>query len=131
MRAPMNTPVTGTPRLLLRLEGLAVCVAALVAYRMVGGSWLLFAALILAPDLGMLAYLAGPRRGATGYNAVHTVLAPGLLAGAMALRLVPPVWEVPLIWVCHIGVDRALGYGLKYPAAFRETHLSHAGSAVR
>jgi len=28
-----------------------------------------------------------------------------------------------LIWAAHIGFDRFLGYGLKYPVAFRVTHL--------
>jgi len=118
----MNLP----PRLLLRLEGFAAFVAALVAYRLEGGTWLLLAGLFLAPDLSMLAYLAGPRRGAMAYNAVHTYVAPGLLAGAMALRLLPVFWQAPLIWLCHIGLDRALGFGLKYPEAFRATHLTSA-----
>ena len=123
----MNTAVTDIPRRLLRLEGFAAFIAALVAYRLVGGSSLLFAGLFLVPDLSMLAYLVGPERGSTGYNAVHTYLAPGLVAGAMLLRLIPVFWQVPLIWLCHIGLDRALGLGLKYPTAFRETHLSPPG----
>lgn len=119
----MNTAVTGAARLLLRLEGLTAFVAVLAAYRLVGGSWLLFVVLFLVPDLSMLAYLGGPRRGALGYNAIHTYLAPGLLAVAMAVQLVPVFWQVPLIWLGHIGLDRALGFGLKYPTAFRDTHL--------
>jgi hypothetical protein len=61
-------PVTDTPRLPLRLEGLVAFVAAVVAYRLVGGSWILFGALFLVPDLGMLGYLAGPRPGAIVCN---------------------------------------------------------------
>ena len=30
-----------------------------------------------------------------------------------------------LIWVAHIGMDRLMGYGLKYPSAFKDTHLQH------
>lgn len=30
---------------------------------------------------------------------------------------------VALIWLLHIGFDRAIGYGLKYPSSFKETHL--------
>lgn len=81
-------------------------------------------ALFLVPDVSMVAYLTDPKRGAVGYNAIHTYLAPALLAGAMALRLIPVFWQVPLIWLGHIGLDRALGFGLKYPAAFRDTHLA-------
>ena len=32
-------------------------------------------------------------------------------------------FQIALIWAAHIGVDRVLGYGLKYPTAFRDTHL--------
>jgi hypothetical protein len=31
--------------------------------------------------------------------------------------------QLALIWLGHIGLDRALGYGLKYPTAFKDTHL--------
>lgn len=30
-------------------------------------------------------------------------------------------------WAFHVGVDRALGYGLKMPDAFRHTHLGWIG----
>ena len=42
-------------------------------------SWPVFALLFLAPDLSMLAYLAGPRAGAIGYNLAHTYAVPLLL----------------------------------------------------
>ena len=32
-----------------------------------------------------------------------------------------------LIWLAHIGFDRALGYGLKYTQGFRYTHLGRVG----
>jgi Domain of unknown function (DUF4260) len=31
---------------------------------------------------------------------------------------------IALIWFGHIGFDRALGYGLKYAAGFKNSHLS-------
>jgi Domain of unknown function (DUF4260) len=67
--------VNGAPRLLLRAEGLAVALASIMAFSRSGASWWLFAALILAPDLSILFYLAGSRLGAASYNAVHTYLA--------------------------------------------------------
>ena len=39
------------------------------------------------------------------------------------------VLAVALVWCAHIGFDRALGYGLKYAAGFRETHLGRLGRA--
>jgi hypothetical protein len=30
---------------------------------------------------------------------------------------------VALIWFAHISMDRTVGYGLKYPTSFKDTHL--------
>lgn len=114
---------------LLRIDGLAVFLAALVSFQLIGGNWWLFALLILVPDLSMLGLLAGERTGVRIYNLVHSYLGPFLLAGA---GLVPGIaWAVPaaLIWAAHIGIDRALGYGLKYPGAMNHTHLGAIGKA--
>lgn len=126
-KTPAFGAAAGQPLLLLRLEGGAAFVAALLAYWTLGASWLLFAALILAPDLSMLGYLAGPRVGALAYNLAHTSVAPALL-GLFAVTTASTVGlAVATIWVAHIGLDRALGYGLKYPGAFAETHLGRLG----
>ena len=121
----------GVPLLLLRLEGAGVFLAALVLYAALDASWWLFALLILAPDLGMLFYLAGRRAGASGYNATHTYLAP-LALGAAAFHVAAPLGEaVAVIWAAHIGFDRALGYGLKYPESFGRTHLGFSARVRR
>ncbi|WOJ89011.1 DUF4260 domain-containing protein [Methylocapsa polymorpha] len=119
--------VNGAPRLLLRAEGLAVALASIAAFAWSGASWLLFAALILTPDLSMLGYLAGPRRGALAYNAVHTYLGAVVLFGGTAALAAPMGMAIALIWSAHIGVDRALGYGLKYDDGFGSTHLGRIG----
>ena len=113
--------------LLLRLEGLAIGALAVWGFALTGASWWLFAAFILAPDLGMLGYLASPSAGAATYNAVHTHVAPAIL-----VALTVPLgwtWGVPvgLVWAAHIGFDRALGYGLKSPEGFKVTHLGRLG----
>lgn len=113
--------VTGAPRAWLRLEGLAVLALAALLYQRGGHSWLLFAVLFLAPDLSFAAYLAGARVGAVGYNVAHSYLGPILVAGLALETGRPPV--AALIWAAHIGFDRALGYGLKYPGGFADTHL--------
>lgn len=107
----------------LRLEGLAVLVAAIGTFAHVDASWWLFLALILAPDLAMLGYLAGTRVGAATYNMAHLYLWPGaLLVWSLTGG---PGWApgVAAVWAAHIGLDRALGYGLKEPDAFGHTHL--------
>ena len=85
--------------------------------------WWLLVALALAPDASFLAYLAGPRPGAVAYDLAHTYAFPVAL-GAVAV-LAEREWAlgIALVWLTHIGVDRAIGYGLKYPSAFRDTHL--------
>ena len=116
---------TGSVRLWLRLEGLVVVMVGAYLYARGGHSWLLFAALFLVPDASFAAYLAGPRMGALGYNVVHSYVGP-LALGAMSLG---SGWSpaVALIWAAHLGFDRMLGYGLKYPTAFRLTHLGVIG----
>lgn len=119
------------PTLLLRLEGLAALVAAVWGYALLGASWGWFAALLLAPDLSAVGYLRGPRVGAAVYNVAHTYAAPALLALASHLAGWAFGLPVALVWVAHIGVDRALGYGLKLPDGFHQTHLGPIGAGRR
>ncbi|MFC5863610.1 DUF4260 domain-containing protein [Acidicapsa dinghuensis] len=112
---------------LLRLEGLAAVAISAALYAHAGASWWLFAALWLVPDLSMLGYLAGPRLGALCYNAMHTYLSPIMLAAVAILLHKNTLLPYAFLWCNHIGVDRSLGYGLKYPAGFGFTHLSRLG----
>jgi hypothetical protein len=116
--------------LLQRLEGLAALGLAIVAYAALGQSWLVFALLLLAPDLVMLGYLHSPRLGALSYNLGHSYVAPALLA-RLGLAVGPLAYGLAAIWVAHIGMDRALGYGLKLGASFDQTHLGPIGKARR
>jgi hypothetical protein len=116
------------PGLLLRAEGVAVFGAATVTYYLLGGPLWLFLLLALAPDVAMLGYLAGPRIGSSVYNAAHTYVAPLGLAGLSVWVGVQFGLLVALVWAAHIGVDRAVGYGLKYPTGFKDTHLGRVGT---
>ncbi|WP_242630931.1 DUF4260 family protein [Variovorax paradoxus] len=121
--------VSGGVRTLLRLEGVVVLGAAVAAYAQFGAGWGMFALLLLAPDLALLGYLAGPRVGAALYNAAHSHVGAVALLVLGALAAMP--WAVAggLIWCAHIGLDRALGYGLKYGSDFGATHLGRIGRA--
>lgn len=111
------------PGIMLRLEGLALFAAAVALYGALGHSWGLFALLLLSPDLAALGYLRGQRAGALAYNLVHTTSLP-LLLGVLSLVLGAPLGvQLSLIWLAHIGMDRSVGYGLKYGDAFKHTHL--------
>jgi hypothetical protein len=123
----MDSPVSGTPRVLLRVEGLALLTAATIGYHAVGGSWGLFALLLLVPDATLIAYAAGPRIGSLAYNAAHSYIAPAALGLLAYLNVVGHAWPICLIWLAHIGMDRALGLGLKFADAFSNTHLGRVG----
>src|SRR3989442_8560925 len=112
------------PKFLLRVESLVTTAGLLVLYGRAGGSWVLFFAAILVPDLSILGYAAGPRVGAATYNLAHTYSLPVILAGFGLLGAHPPPVYIAVIWLTHIGVDRILGLGLKYPTAFKDTHLT-------
>jgi hypothetical protein len=115
------------PRQILRAEGFAVFVAATAAYLLgLDGAMWLYLLLLFAPDLSMLAYLAGPRLGSYGYNLAHTYVAPLALAGLGLWLAVPTAVLVALVWAAHVGMDRSLGYGLKHATGFRDTHLGRA-----
>lgn len=111
------------PRLLLHAEGAAIGAAAIAVYFHAGYPWWLLAALALAPDLSAVGYAAGTRIGAASYDAAHTVALPVILATCGWVFDARLATQLGLIWITHIGVDRALGYGLKYPTGFKDTHL--------
>ena len=119
--------VTGGVNIILRLEGLTLFAGMVLLYAVWGGSWAVFALLFLAPDLSFLAYLADSRLGAIVYNAVHSYMAPVVLLTAGFALEWPLLLSVAMIWLAHIGIDRALGYGLKYQAGFGFTHLGRIG----
>ena len=56
-------------------------------------------------------------------NGALAVLTAGVLLSA------PVAVSAGIIWLAHIGFDRALGYGLKYAAGFTFTHLGVIGHA--
>jgi hypothetical protein len=111
------------PRALLHLEGAAVFGAATLVYFRLGLPWWAFLLFLLAPDLSAVAYLLGPRTGSIVYNLAHTMVWPVVIG--VAGWWAGWTWAAPvgLIWLAHIGMDRMVGYGLKYPDAFKHSHL--------
>lgn len=118
-----------TARLWQQAEGAGLALAGLLVAALAAPGWgaLVWLAILFAPDLTMLGYLAGPRVGTMVYNLGHLYALPVLL---MALGVA--LGSTGLIaggglWLAHIGIDRALGYGLKLPSGFRDTHLGRIG----
>jgi hypothetical protein len=108
---------------LLRVEGLAVLAGALALYFHLDYGWVLLVVLALAPDLAMVGYVAGNRIGAAAYNTAHTYVGPVALGTIGVLGGIDTATQLSLVWLVHIGGDRLLGYGLKYPSDFKDTHL--------
>jgi Domain of unknown function (DUF4260) len=119
----LSSGVFTKPEILLRIEGAFDLALSLIFFHAVHGNWLLFIVLFLVPDLAMSGYLRGARLGTVCYNLVHTLAAPFLLLTYAFLTR--SFWLLPyaLIWTAHIGLDRMLGFGLKYPTRFGDTHL--------
>ncbi|OZC02130.1 DUF4260 family protein [Rubricoccus marinus] len=110
----------------LRLENAAIAILAGVLFGASGES-LWWAALWLTPDLAMVGYLAGSKVGSQIYNAAHSYAAPVALGAGGLLLGAPLAASLALLWANHIGVDRALGYGLKHATDFKDTHLGRIG----
>lgn len=114
------------PRILLSAEGLTVFISSIALYWFVGGNGWLFLALLLAPDLVFVIYALNKSAGITAYNLVHTYVLP-IALGVIAVLF---DWQLgltlALIWLAHIGIDRTVGYGLKYQTNFKDTHLNRA-----
>jgi hypothetical protein len=111
------------PAVLLRAEGLVLFACAVALYVREDYSILLLVVLFLAPDLSFVGLAGGPRLGAVAYDTAHTYIGPLLLASGSLIVEWSVGVQLGLIWLAHIGIDRALGYGLRYPDAFRDTHL--------
>jgi len=127
-----NQPLIAQPAYLLQAEAVCVLVASCGAYHLLfPHHWVLFACLFLIPDLSLLAYLREPGSAAsTLYNGMHSYVFPSLLETLSALFHSALLGELSLIWIAHIGMDRMLGYGLKYPTSFRFTHIQSTASPV-
>lgn len=108
---------------ILHLEGLAVLVASLYFYNMLNGNWWLFALLLLTPDISMIGYLKDKKLGAITYNLGHNYLLglPLIFGGIIFENQL--LTQLGLIFTSHVGMDRMLGFGLKYASHFKDTHL--------
>ena len=111
------------PRRLLQAEGAVVFAASLALYIDADFSIVALVVLFLAPDLAFVVFLLSPKAGAIAYDLMHIEVWPVLLGtlGVLVDERLPI--QIALIWLAHIGLDRMLGYGLRYPTAPAESHL--------
>lgn len=115
--------VTGRPRKFLQLDGLVLLVAALILFNSTHQHWWWVPVLLFLPDIFMVGYIRSTRTGALLYNLGHSYFLPALLAYCAWQNDRPFLLAFGLVWLAHIGMDRFLGYGLKYDDNFKHTHL--------
>ena len=75
----------------------------------------------------MIGYLKNPKLGAVIYNLIHNfILSISLILLGFVINNQLVIFA-GIILSAHIGMDRALGYGLKKPTGFKDTHLGKIG----
>jgi hypothetical protein len=110
-----------------RAENLAIGAAVTVAFVHLHFSWWWLPVLFMAFDVSMLGYVLNNRAGAACYNVVHAYVVPGVLLLSYVLSGSRWTAFLGLLWAFHIAGDRLLGYGLKFPSSFHDTHLGKIG----
>jgi hypothetical protein len=109
--------------ILLKLEYAALFLLSLALFAALPYAWWWYPVLLLAPDIGMIGYLINPRIGAFSYNATHW-LPVGVVLSVLGTHYDLPIIALAgAIIIGHSGMDRMLGYGLKYADSFKHTHL--------
>jgi hypothetical protein len=114
-----------------RVEGAVIFICFTGLYLALQHNFLKFVLLFIAIDLSIIAYAFGPKIGAFIYNLAHIMAIPLLLIG-FGLLNGQYLWlaAFALVWLAHIGFDRMLGLGLKFPDSFHHTTLGMIGQAV-
>ncbi len=108
---------------ILKFEGLAVFLVCIYFYNRLDASWLLFVLLWLLPDISMVGYFKDKKIGAIMYNAVHNYILAWLIIFLGLWQSDNFIISLGVILASHIGLDRFLGYGLKYASGFKDTHV--------
>jgi len=115
-------------KILLKIEELFLFGLSLFLFSGLDYSWGWYALLFLTPDLSMLGYLINPRVGSWTYNLIHH---KGLAVALYTLGYLttnPALQFAGTLLLGHSSLDRVFGYGLKYPDAFKNTHLGVIGT---
>lgn len=116
------------PNVFLRAEGIVAFLAASILYFYFWGDWSFYIVALILPDIGIAGFFGGTKVGSVIYNVTHTFAIPVALIAWLLVSGVTfanTLLLFSLVWCAHIGMDRALGFGLKYPTKFEDTHMQH------
>ena len=117
------------PILYQRIEAAFIFLASLIVYLHLGYKWYWFVIFLFTVDISMIGYITkNSKIGALGYNLGHSFSLPIILLVAGIFSSSSILIGGSLIWLAHIGFDRALGYGLKLNSGFQDTHLGKVGN---
>lgn len=117
-------------KFLLRVEealmfGLAIYLNSLLPFP----GWY-FWAWFLAPDIGFLGYVINTKAGAVTYNLLHHK-GVAIIFYFAGLYIASPLLQfIGVLMFGHSSFDRMLGYGLKFPGSFHDTHLGRIGKGT-
>lgn len=113
------------PSIFLHADGAVMLVSSLLVYFYLKGSWIVFILFLLVPDISLAGYLRNVKTGSIMYNLFHSYLGAAVLSliGLFGNSLV--LVQLGFIWFAHIGMDRMLGLGFKYPTTLKDTHFKH------
>ncbi|HEY5695274.1 MAG TPA: DUF4260 domain-containing protein [Candidatus Saccharimonadales bacterium] len=113
-------------------EYLVAAVLVAVFYVVVGNfAWYWLPVLFIVVDFSAIGYFFNNRMGALVYNIAHSLIGPAALVLLYIGTTNQVVLFIALVWLFHIFVDRALGYGLKHVTGFHHTHLGTIGKATK
>ena len=108
---------------IVQLEGLVLFLLSLFFYNTASANWILFVILLFTPDISMIGYLKDKKIGAMVYNSIHNYMLAGILMLLGFAADYALLYEIGLILFAHVSLDRFIGFGLKYPSAFKDTHI--------
>lgn len=112
---------------ILKLEYLAFFILGTYGFYLSEYSWWWYFGLFFAPDISMLGYLINPKIGAFTYNLFHHFTVGIIIALIGFYFFNTTLLMIGSILIAHSAFDRILGYGLKYPDDFKNTHLGRIG----
>lgn len=111
-----------------QLEYVFAAILTIIFFVGVGGfAWWWLIVLFVVFDISAVGYVVNNKIGALTYNIGHSLIGPIVLATIYIVVQNQSILFITLLWLFHIFVDRALGYGLKYQTGFQHTHLGAIG----
>lgn len=110
---------------------LAAILTAILFVSFAGYDWWWLFIIFPIIDISAFGYLQNTKAGALTYNIGHSLIGPTILIALFVGGLAEWGLFAGIVWLFHLFVDRALGYGLKHSEGFGHTHMGKIGKARR